>query len=179
MTATHACRPIDALEAWRPCPLTRGEAALAYPLLLALEHRTEPLPAWQARVRQWLGGRSPKRGIMTLRNPGGVIAAVLFFAVMGEGAASPILVVPFLRVVEPVGGRHVLEAVLRLATRLAREHACSGVLLRGEPGSGPWAQIIPGLEAIGRASGYVRRGEDWFRPLEDGATVVRLPPARR
>jgi hypothetical protein len=49
MTATHACLPIDAFEAWRPCPLTRGEAALAYPLLLALENRTEPLAEWQAR----------------------------------------------------------------------------------------------------------------------------------
>src|SRR4051812_5481581 len=108
MTATHACLPIDALEAWRPCPLTRGEAALAYPLLLALENRTEPLPAWQARVRRWLGGKCGKRGIMTLRNPGGVITAVLFFAVMAEGAASPILVVPFLRIIEPAGGWHVL-----------------------------------------------------------------------
>jgi hypothetical protein len=178
MTATHACLPIDAFEAWRPCPLTRGEAALAYPLLLALENRTEPLAEWQARVRRWLGGSCGERGIMTLRNPGGVITAVLFFAVMAEGAASPILVVPFLRIVEPVGGWHVLKAVLRLATVMACERACSGVLLRGEPGSGPWVQIASGLEAIGRASRYVRRGEDWFRPLEDGATVVSLPSAR-
>jgi hypothetical protein len=178
MTATHARLPIDALETWRPCPLTRGEAALAYPLLLALEGRGESLPAWQARVRQWLGGKSGPRGIMTLRNPGGVIAAVLFIAVMAEGAASPILVVPFLRIVEPAGGWHGLRAVLRLTMALAQERACSGVLLRGEPASASWAQIALGMEAIGRACGYVRRGDDWFRPLGDGATVVSLPSAR-
>jgi hypothetical protein len=178
MTATHARLPFDALEAWRPCPLARGEAALAYPLLLALEGRAEPLPVWQARVRQWLGGRRGSRGIMTLRNPGGVIAALLFFAVMAEGAASPILVVPFLRIVEPAGGWHGLRATLRLTTALAQQRACSGVLLRGEPASKPWAQIALGLEAIGRASRYARRGEDWFRPLDDGATVVSLPSAR-
>jgi hypothetical protein len=181
MTAMLAHPPHVTIEGWSLRPLERGEAALAYPLLLALEQAPEPLPVWQARVRDWLAkrrDRKQRRGIMTLRSPAGVIAGFFFFALTGEGLAPAVLLVPLLRVIEPLGGWRGLGAALQAIEALARELGCGGVLVQAEPASGTWAQLAIGLDAVGRAKGYIRRGEDWYRPIENEAGVVRLPGRR-
>ena len=94
MNATLAnCPPPVDRCGWTPLPLRPEEAALAYPLLMASEGGTcEPLDAWRARVRNWLRVKRG-RGIVTLRNGGGVIGSVVggreFGAVAPGGHLSP------------------------------------------------------------------------------------------
>ncbi|MEK0085368.1 hypothetical protein [Benzoatithermus flavus] len=179
MTAILAQPPHATIEGWRLRPLERSEAALAYPLLLALESPPVPLPAWQERVRGWLAGRRSRksdRGIMTLRNQAGVIAGMFFYVLATNAEAPPVLLVPFIRAIEPVGGWRGLGAVLQAIDALAQRLGCSGILVQAEPDdNGTWIQISSGLEAIGRSHGYVRRGTDWYRPIENEAGIVRLP----
>jgi hypothetical protein len=178
MTAMLAYPPHVTIEGWSLRPLERDEAALAYPLLLTLEASPDSLPAWRSRVRDWLAkrrGQGQERGIMTLRNRGGVIAAMFFFALAADGGAPAILLVPVVRVIEPIGGWRGLDAVLQAIEALARELGCGGALVQAEPGGDAWTQLATGLEAIGRSRGYIRRGDDWFRPIESASGVVRLP----
>jgi hypothetical protein len=182
MTANAARLSPIPLDGWHLRPLAKEEAALVYPLLLALDGSPEPLSAWQALVREWLRPRrgvSPSRGIMTLRNARGVIAGVFFFEIADEGAAPPIFLVPLLRVVEPIGGWRGLTAALGGMEAMARELGCASVVLTAEPQeSDAWQHTAAGLEAIGRTLGFVRASDDWFQPLHNGARVVSLPSAR-
>ena len=165
MFACRADRSPGLEPGWSLCPLAPREAALAYPLLLALERPAETLGAWQARVVAWLRrrpGERRKRGIMTLRNGNGVIAGLFFYAETCTTDAST-LIVERLRVVEPIGGWQGLGVTLRVLDGFAREHGCGGIVLRGEAGSPAWAHIAEGLGNFGKQAGFVRRGEDWAR----------------
>lgn len=180
MTAMLAQSPHETIEGWSLRPLAQGEAALAYPLLLALEPCPTPLPAWQKRVRDWLGrkARGQSRGIMTLRSQAGVIAGMFFYALSPGGATPAVLEVSLVRVIEPLGDWRGLGTLLRAVEALARELGCGGALLAAEADSPTWAQIAGGLDAIGRRHGYLRLGESWYRPLESAHGVVRLPDRR-
>jgi hypothetical protein len=165
MFASRADRSLGPEPGWNLCPLTPREAALAYPLLLALERPAETLGAWQARVVAWLRRRPSERcnrGIMTLRNGSGVIAGLFFYAETCTLDATT-LIVERLRVVEPVGGWQGLGVTLRVLDGFAQEHGCGGIVLRGEAGSPAWAHIAEGLAKFGQQAGFVRRGLDWAR----------------
>lgn len=165
MFASRAYRPPGPEPGWNLRPLTPREAALAYPLLLALDRPAETLGAWRERVVAWLRcrpGERRSRGIMTLRNGSGVIAGLFFYAEACTDDAST-LIVERLRVVEPIGGWQGLGVTLRVLDGFAREHGCGGIVLRGETGSLAWAHIAQGLAKFGEQAGFVRRGDDWAR----------------
>lgn len=173
---------VTAPPGWRRCPLARDEAALAYPLLLAVDGTAEPLAAWRSRVALWLRRRRAGRtcrGIMTLRTAGGVIAALFFYAVPGGSGPPAVMAVRRLRVVEPAGRWHGLAATLRAAEDLALGHRCGGILVHAEEASGGWREIGVGMDRVGRPAGYVRRGPDWFRPIADPTGAAGLPPVSR
>lgn len=165
MFVSRADRSPGPEPGWSLCPLTPREAALAYPLLLALDRPAETLGAWQARVVAWLRcrrGERRNRGIMTLRNGSGVIAGLFFYAEICTDDAST-LIVERLRIVEPIGGWHGLGVTLRVLDGFARQHGCGGIVLRGETGALAWAHIAEGLAKLGEQAGFVCRGEDWVR----------------
>jgi hypothetical protein len=166
---------------WRRCPLTRDEAALAYPLLLAVDGTPEPLAAWRSRVALWLrrhDAERTRRGIMTLRTASGVIAALFFHAVPSGSGSPAVMTIRLLRAVEPAGRWHGLAATLRAAEDLALGQRCGGILVRAEEASSGWREICAGLDRVGRPAGYVRCGPDWFRPIPDPAGSAAAPAAR-
>lgn len=163
---------------WRPAPLARHEAAIAYPLLMAQEGEAIVLAAWQAKVQAWLRARQT-RGIMTLRNRFGVIGALFFFAIEKNRQTPSLLVVPFVRLIEPAGGWHGLRATLQAMSDLAQERDCKGVVVQAQAGTPAWSRLHAGLEAIGRRDGFLRHGDDWFRPLGGTDVVIPLPNSRR
>jgi hypothetical protein len=180
MTAISARSLHVTEDGWHLQPLVKDEAALVYPLILALDGGgAEPLPAWRARVEAWLKrrrGERDDRGVMTLRTSAGVIAALFFYALPAEPAA--ILVIPLLRAAEPLGTWHGLAATLRVVRVMATDRGGGGVLLCAErEGSAAWAHVTTGMERVGRQAGYVPRGADWFLPIATDDGVVVLPQA--
>lgn len=166
----HTVEPGLGRPIWRACPLVPGEAALALPLLLAIDAGAPTLREWRTRVRAWLGcrrGRPPARGIMTLRSPSGVISALFFHAVETDVAVPPVLHITFLRLIEPAGRYRGLGMVLTTIETIALEHRCAAFLLLTEPASTAWSGMTAGLEYLAPAWGLLRRSDGWFRPLHD------------
>lgn len=156
--------PADPLIGLCPKLLGEREARLVLPLLNAIpgpQHVPEPAAGW----RPVPGSSSGLRGIMTLRNPKGVVLALFFFAVRGETVSARTLRVPRLRSAEPVGRHVVFGSLLRAVVGLGVRLDCREALVLAEDRSCAWRETLAGLLQEGPRHGFLPSGRNWRRPL--------------
>jgi hypothetical protein len=170
----------DLAPRWRLQPLSRAEIPLACALIAVTERPFLDVAPWRETAQRWLASRPARmrQRIMTLRDPGGLIFA-LFFCAEERLRGRGLFVITGLRVVEPAGGRHALEAVLEAIERLAAAADRAGALIRADEAGRGRDDLAGGLEAAGPRRGWRRQGDDRSYAGAGGPTAPAPARSRR
>jgi hypothetical protein len=131
--------------------LSADQAALAFPLVLAVDGPILDLAGWRQQVRAWLRHGSTARGrhgIVGLRTGSATIFSAFFFAVHERRLSGRSLCVPKAWLVEVGGPGRAPIATFEAVEQLARRCDCRTIAIELAVTEGPAREIARALHRV-------------------------------
>jgi hypothetical protein len=141
---------------WAWTVLSSDEAALAFPLIVAVDGPGLGLADWRCRVRAWIqrgGGRRDARGIVGLRTGLATIFSVFFFCVHDRGRLGRSLCVPRAWLLDIGGHGRAPRATFEAVEQVARHYDCQTVAIELALAEGPARHIARALHRVDQGRG--------------------------